>query len=254
MSTKRKLSIELHKVLEPVLKEYLGSYKLKSQNTHLLHLIDSDTESDFFFLISKETTSAGNVMVEFGCKPLSSSKIGEGYKSTTLQHIAAALKVWFENIKYYQQPSLLDDPILAGYEEEFFQDFKIMDEDADVKPFSYDQQLSITRFLDAVTNTIDQIKDGKNDSLVDEIKQETDELKNNITTQTKNDFIKDLGKIIAKARKGGLKISNFMLNEFAKEVIKEGAKTLFNYAAKHAASMPEYIDSVIQIGQSALTT
>jgi len=246
LSNKKKLSVELNKAIEPLLNEYYGYIRIKKKDGYEVYLCDKDEGSEFYFGIIKETYDNNGQYIHYSCKPQSTTNKTSGSTSNKLPNFSIQFKSWLEIIKYYHQPSILDDPILTGYQEEFYNDFRIVDEDADSRPFSYSQQLCIVQFLDNIANNIDEVKDKRNEELIEEIKEDAESLKNILTNETKNGFMQKLSRLFAKARKAGLKTSNFIFKEFAKEFLKESAKWSFNFAINNLDKLPEYIKTITE--------
>jgi len=59
--------------------------------------------------------------------------------------------------------------------------------------------------------------------------------------------MRKLSKIFAKGRKGGLKIGKFLLEEFAKEFLKQSAKASFDFAINHSGEITKYVKTVISL-------
>lgn len=251
-----KLSIELNKVLEPVIKENYSRIRIKEKPDYLLYFEDAVTETGFYFGILREKTEElpaeyGFIKlvpyVDYCVKPSSTTSVAGSQRDNDFTDFIVALKTWLSNIQYYHKESILNDPILNGYQKEFYNDFKILDDDADQSPFGYTQQLQLDQFMDNVINNIDSIKNDRNKEIIDEIKADTLNLQNELTVETKNGFMSKLSAIFAKARKGGFKIAKFMLEEFAKEFLKDGAKAAFDFAVNHSGEISKYVKTAITL-------
>jgi|GEM_PF-2595920 len=246
-NVKKRISVALSKSIEPLVQEFYGLLTIADSDDYKLYFKDRDSDSDLFFGIVKETQDSNSHNIHYSCKP-KNSKSGDSSGQTydSLNVFLRVFKEWLENLKYYDEDSILNDPILRNYRDEFYNDFKIIDDDADEVSFSYEQQLRLTEFLDKVYYNIDSVKDDRNEKVVEEIKKEVCDLQNCVSTETKNGFMKKLSLVFAKARKAGMKISNFILKEFIKEFLKEGAKWLFNFATNNAGKIPDYIQHLEQ--------
>lgn len=245
-NVKKRISVNLAKTIEPLVQQYYGLVNIVDETGYKLYFRDKDSNSDLFFGISKETQDNNSHVIHYACKPINSKTGDGGSTSDRIDNFVKVFNTWLDNLKYYDAESILNDPILRGYQEEFYHDFKIVDEDADIASFNYDQQLRLTEFLEKVYNNIDSIKDERNEKVIEEIKNEVCDLQNKVTSETKNGFMKKLSGLFAKARKAGIKISNFIFKEFIKEFLKEGAKWLFNFAANNADKLPDYIKHLEQ--------
>lgn len=234
----KKLSVNLIRRVEPIFKNHSGLYRISPHASFKLLVSDIDPDSDLFFGIIKEyKNNDGRYSVDYSCKPASAHSPNTGTSSATMEGLEIAIKNWFENLSYYARPSVLDDAILETYKEEFFNAFKITDDDADTNPFSYDQQLALTAFLEEIQTGIEIAKTPKNELLIEEIKSDAENLKQDLTRESKNEFMQRLSVLFAKARKGGLKLSEYLIKEFFKSFAKEAA----TFAFDHMENVPQYI-------------
>jgi hypothetical protein len=247
VNLKKRLSVDLALIIEKPLKEQYGYFKIQdNKDNFILYLKDADINSNMYFGIIKETSDSNGHYIHYSCRPFSRAKKENATASTTIEKFVPLLNSWLGSIKFYEENSILNDPLLRGYQEEFYSDFKINEYNADFEGFNYNQQLLLDSFLETIMIDIDTLKDTKNKELIEEIKNDAKSLQESITTETKNGFMKRFSFLLAKARKGSIKVCNFILKEFAKEFIKGGAKLMFNYALKNADKLPEYIHHITE--------
>jgi len=243
---KNRLSIKLLKTIEPLLKPYHGLYQIAQDDGKSdLIITENDPHHEFSFTILKETNDKSGHYVSYTCKPYSTDNKIMGSGNKKIEEFGKQLMNWLENIKTYSEPSILDDQIIKGYEKEFYQSFKIVEEEADFESFNYDQQVQLSGYLDTVIKSIGNLEDVSNKFLIDELKVEASTLQENIVQETKNGFMKRLIHLWAKARKGGLKLSNLMISEFIQGFMHDGAKSLLNFAMESANKIPDYILKMI---------
>lgn len=242
-----KLSVALNKIIEPIVRENYRLCKIDSNNEEfLLFLRDSDIQTGFYFgFIREEPNGTNGHTIQCSNRPANSAQLTAITQTIKLSDLGQVLKNWFINVGFYQTESILNDPILTGYEKEFYNDLKIIDGDSDYNPFNYQQQLLLDRFLNNVINNIDEVQDERNKDKIQEIINETQNLQEDATSLSKNAFMSRLSFIFAKARKGGLKISEFLLKEFAKEILKESAKPIFDFAVNHTGDIAKYIKALV---------
>jgi len=248
INIKKRLSVDLAKAIETPLQQYYGLVKIiEDKEKYILHLVDRDENSDIYFGIIKETYDTSGHYIHYSCKPFNNTKKDSSSNSTKIANIPNIIKHWFENLKFYEEDSVLNDPLIRGYRNEFFADFKITDDNADFEGFSYSQQRQLNAFFAKVIEQIDALKDEKNAELVDTLKNDISELQNSVTSETKNGLMKRFSLVLAKARKGSIKLCDFILREFAKEFIKDGAKFAFGYMKDNIHKLPEYIQHFSEI-------
>jgi hypothetical protein len=111
-------------------------------------------------------------------------------------------QIWVELVRSYSTISLdVDDQFLKQYENEYFTEFKILDEDADRAPFSDAQQKLLYYTLESIEEAIVEL----NDSTVntDEIVKETRNLRERISTLTKNQNMGWYSRIFARIKLKG---------------------------------------------------
>ncbi|MGI4806379.1 MAG: hypothetical protein ACRYFL_16545 [Janthinobacterium lividum] len=127
---------------------------------------------------------------------------------------------WVKILKEYDSIDLSqEDEFIKHYQEEYFEEWKIVDEDTNEKPFNNQQQIAIFRLLEYVETKLKE--DENQDSELTHIIQETESLKANIQNLTKNAVVKGLSKIFAKIKKKGLPLLFEVLKEVKKEIIKK---------------------------------
>lgn len=240
--SKKALTVDLKKVITPLIEKHKSLIRIKDKPEYLLYLADSDPDSDFHFGITKETSESAGHFIHYAFQPHSSSNNSRYSSSSKLEQFIPLFNAWLSNITYHNESSILDDPILRGYQEEYFNDFKILDDDSDLVAFTYDQQLLLDNFFEDVKNGIPEYSNDQNDAIIEEILEDVDRLQATLTTQSKNDFMRCLSKVFAKARKAGLKTSNYVIKEFLKQTATKSADWIFNFAVHHSNQIPKYIE------------
>ena len=145
LNLKKRLSVDLAKAIEKPLKDYYGLYKISDKkDSNLLTLIDQDKHSDFHFIIIKETHDSNGHYIHFSCKPYNNSKKDGASTSAKIDNFVKGLAGWLDNLKFYEERSVLNDPIVRGYRDEFYADFKIAEENSDYQGFNYSQQRKLS--------------------------------------------------------------------------------------------------------------
>ncbi|TKC00804.1 hypothetical protein [Pedobacter cryophilus] len=242
INLKKRLSVDLAKSIEEPLRNYFGLFNIIDKNDSLLYLSDKDNTSDLFFSIVKETYESNGHIIHYSCKPFNNSRKDNLTTVTKLENFIAVLTGWLENVKFYEEDSVLNDPIIRGYTKEFYADFKITDQSADFEGFNYTQQRQLGEFFEKLSRDIETLKDENNPEIIEDLKTEIIDLQKSVTSETKNGIMKKFSSVLAKARKGGFKVCDFILKEFVKDFLTEGAKFAFNYITKNPNKLPEYIE------------
>jgi len=150
----------------------------------------------------------------------------------TFDNVVESFKEWLNNsacefINIVRDENILPDyweiikdPVTKKYQEEFFDEFEIIDENSETEPFNLQQQLFLDSYLDKVIKDIDKFKTNENTLLITQIKNDSRQLKDEIPRITKKETIKKLSTIWAKMRKAGLNIIKELFIAVKQEIIK----------------------------------
>ena len=184
--------------------------------------MDLDNSSDFYFEIMRVIPASGNNKVAYRIKylPHSEETLSPLETNVSLSNFRAHFTKWKNLlIESNKESPFFDDEFEKTYFEEIAPQFEIVEEDANIKPFSIEQQKMITAFLNKAEKVIKQRKDDSKDS------KSTIELigktKSEITKSTKKQVIKNIKTIIAKGFKIGLQVGEKLLIEFSTELAKK---------------------------------
>lgn len=203
--------------------------KMVKADNCLIRYEDKDSESDFFFQINSFTKgTSGEFIYSISYKPTSESVTEERNRSLNFTGVNNSLNAWGEILKKYEHTDFFidEDPIIASYTEEFFNEYKIVEEDADYKPFELRKQIIISAYLDKSIQYIDNIKDENTKLELHKAKEIATNLNQTITELTKNEVMLRLSRFWAETRKKGLPIFKEIFLELAKEVVKEIGKKM----------------------------
>ena len=114
-----------------------------------------------------------------------------------------------------------EDLITAAYEEEFYTEFDILDEDADIKPFSSEQQKTLNGFVNKLVENLEAKKD---EYPVEDILEDVKAIKKDLPISTKKKIIKSFAKAFAKMKKLGVEAFEDFVKDGMKDVMKEAIK------------------------------
>jgi hypothetical protein len=203
-----------------------GVSKIVEAKDCLLRYEDSDDESDFFFQINSFAAKDGGYSYSITYKPTNEDLLVERTKNVNFPQATTLLENWGNVIKKFNETDFfIDDPITAFYTQEFYAEYKIIDEDADISPFEIKRQILIDLYLE---NSIKFLENYEAQNGVDltESKNIALELKNELTDLTKNQVMLRLSRFWAVTRKKGLPILQKVFFELAKEILKEFGKKM----------------------------
>jgi hypothetical protein len=222
MTIKKQIPLTVLELLEPYLVKGIDSIKLVQPDSGLLKFVDVDEKSEFFYFIKQAKYESKQLLILLERKPRNKEIVANHetwIDSSTLEN---NFNEWVDLLNRYNNiKTIYDDPIEKKYQDEFFAEFEIIDEDADLNSFGLNQQIWIDNYLDKVILAIDKFDSNNEMSDLQELKINTQELKNDLTKLTKKVIIKRLSKIWARARKHGLEILKEIYIEFRNELIKQ---------------------------------
>lgn len=193
--------------------------ELTKNESFELIIKDKSQHSPFKFLISNPRQDTRNKILfnaEFNPQNSSSTAI----RKTTAEDklIFSFLEQWTKLIRQYNKISLTpEESILYEYEKEFYDNFELLDEDADTHPYELAKQIMINNYF---VHVIQVLKVNENDNI--ELIKEAEDIKDNIPHMTKKTTVKRISRFFAKVRKKGLPL--------LKEIIEMGKKELFKRA------------------------
>ncbi len=217
---KKDFPLIIHQELNQLRKAYSKYFKSANSNNPLMRFEDNDQTSDFFFLIdSFKISNYGEFIYDIKYKPITENNLNDTHKACKFADVEKHLNNWVHVIQKFDETQHFNyDPIVDSYIKEYFDEYKLLDDDADIEPFNIKQQLLIDEYLDKSIKFLEtyEAENGKN---LDEPKSIAIELRSKLTQLTKNEVIKQLSKLWAESRKKGIPILKEILYEFAKDVI-----------------------------------
>ncbi|NME66601.1 hypothetical protein [Flammeovirga aprica] len=227
---KKKLPLSIIKNFQPKNKKHLNLVKPEEGGDNfILQFLDIDSESDFYFKIISFDKKEGKYHIEFS--PINSENIGLQKRLLSIGELNKRFDSWLNIIEEYNNTeTILDDPILKGFQEEYYSYFEILeDEDAETKPLSPDQILAIDNYMTYIETNIGEFVTQSNSKDIDEIKGDINQLKLELTQKPKKWVVEKTCMILAKITKQGPQFAKLIIDfmkEGKKELIKQGVKLL----------------------------
>ena len=225
------------RILRKEASKHTDVIRIVAQSNSILLLKDLD--SDFYFEVKNVDLNNDNdltktivtsvvtlltkqkALFNVAYKPIS----GGTHRFTgilTGEQLLDSLKNWVATIKKYNSLTFSeDDSINAAYEEEFYSEFDIVDEDADIKPFSFEQQKALNGFVNKLVENLEAKKD---DYPVQDIIEDVKAIKKDLPISTKKKIIKSFAKAFAKMKKLGVEAFEDLVKDGMKDVMKEAFK------------------------------
>ncbi len=139
-----------------------------------------------------------------------------------IEEVLSKLKHWVEIVNAYDEITWTEeDNITKAYEEEFYAEYDIVDEDADIKPFSSEQQKGLNIFVNQLLENLEAKKD---EYPVEDIIEDVKAIKKDLPTSTKKKIIKSFAKAFAKMKKLGVEAFEDLVKDGMKDIMKEAVK------------------------------
>lgn len=222
---KKDIPISIHKILEPFIAKIGSTIIIQKEPDSLINIIDKDQDSDFYFKIISYSYSTYSIEK----KPTSKHNNGVSKNLIVDDSIVDALSEWISIIEIYETtPTYLDDPILKSFEEEFYADFEILDEDKD-KPLENEKILLLDEYLENLVKGLEVHKTEENKNKIQEIQENIILLQENLTNNTRQEIAEKVSKIFAKIKKLGTKYLKEFITEGTKQLISKGVKFLIEH-------------------------
>lgn len=224
MINKKKYPLILLKSIE---KMHQDVRKIVDENNELISYInksefeinlrDKADNSDFTFSITKPKYEKGKVEFYVTYNPRNGQSLDAYRFYSELKNVLNHLNIWINLLKEYENVNISpEEKILNEYEKEFYADFEILDDDADVNPFDLKRQLILHKFLD---HTIEILEKDDNDN--EDLIQDTKELRENLPRLTKKETVKKISRLFAKIRQKSLVLLKEILDVAKKEIYKK---------------------------------
>lgn len=220
--------------------------KLVSENSDIIESIETDqifyihdlSHKNFAFYLSNPERDEDEKHTIFNITytPQNTESLSHITRSGWTDDIEGIFNEWIMLIKEFNNINFTEEEIFTKfYEAEIFDDFKIVDDDAETHPFNNLQQILLYKFLSATIFYLENKH--PDDIIIKSICSESIELRDNIQNLTKKDFSKKFSKILAKIKK----FSFQTFNEISDVAKKEIYKFLLNESVK---KLPHWIDNI----------
>ncbi|PKP44838.1 MAG: hypothetical protein CVT95_10560 [Bacteroidetes bacterium HGW-Bacteroidetes-12] len=239
MRKKKDLPLVILKALEPYVGLKGDKFEVIEPKENLLKVIDKDIDSDFHFTIEKyQQTNNGGFQFLMTRSPKNVNDNGLYQTWVEISGLGGQFDAWLKLLNEYETVnSFFDDPIAKSFRDEFFAEFEIIDEDAEINPLNTKQILLLDSYLDSVDAKLSEFTSGKNSQDIQDIKEDILQLKDNLTKKSKKWVISKLTNIWAKIAKQGTKFIKEFLSESKKELIKQGVKGIIDFAKENGQDL-----------------
>jgi hypothetical protein len=222
MAKKKDIPLVVHEILEPFVLKKGKHFTIDYNSNALLKFVDTEIGSDFYFEINKFEGDVITLII----KPSDKSTINGSSISINSKNLGPYFNNWITILEQYEKvKSVFDDPILKSFENEYFAEFEIL-EDEKEKPLKNNQILLLDEYLEHLCLGLEKHKTELNKTKIEEIQFEINLLQENLTCQNKLEIAEKFSKILAKIKKLGTKFLKEFITEGKKQIISKGIKFL----------------------------
>lgn len=188
-------------------------------------IADRSRLSDFQFAVSEPKFEKGKAVFTATYNPENTVSLKSREVKTVPDSIHKVFKAWTTWIREYNKVNLIpEDKILNEYEKEFFENFELVDEDADTKPYELEKQVIIHNYLAGVIEIL-----GANEQENKELIEEAEDIKETLPKMTKQATVKRISGFFAMVRKKSLPLLKELLTTGKKEIFKKVINSGFDY-------------------------
>lgn len=222
---KKQIPLKVRQVIESIIQENRQLFNVSLDKYSKVKILDADPNSFFHFTfiesyLEEKKNNKDEIIYNIAFTPRNEHLIEEVAIETDFDGFAWHFKNWCTLIeKYNEESSIFGDSISQSYYDELEPDFKIVDEDADYKPFSIEQQKAIVAFLNRSKKLLAAQKKDIDDA--EGVISLIEEAKRTISRCTKSQVVKKIRKIVAKGFKVGLQVGEKLLIDFSTELAKK---------------------------------
>ena len=218
-------SIDLVDFIRKSIKDYADFLCIKKINDEdfLIEVAEKDPDPSFLFRVKhadfENISGTQKGIFNVLQNPSHNTRIlGAFSHKHDSKKIKDAFSLWLRSVILFNDNSIVNNPITKAYEEEFYSEHRILDEDADEKPFGRQQQQQLHLFLGCMGKALE--KESTKDETITPIILEIKEVQKNMTSMSKNGLILKISKVFAKIHVHGIDLSNKYWGKFQEEGFK----------------------------------
>lgn len=228
MRKKKDLPLIVLKALQPFVNLKGERFETIEPDKNLLYVVDQDIDSNFYFIIEQfQKQKNGKFQFLMSKSPSSQTDISIQRTWVDIDQLQSQFNNWIKLLEEYENvTSFFDDPIVNSFKDEFFAEFEIIDDDADISPLNTNQILLLENHLNEIKSKLEDYKNDTNTNEINNIQDDIILLKENLTRKSKKWVIKNLSRIWGKIAKQGTTFIKDFLSQSKKEIIKQGVKGL----------------------------
>ena len=237
MITKKDIPSDLLKTVEPIAQANLDLIKLKKEDNTFYYFIETDPSSRNYFKIfidgSKLIGIYDRAKYTSELKPASTATAVQSITQSTLNDLGKQFQNWITLIReIHDTPSVHDDNFVKQYAEFYYNEFKILDGNADNSPFDPNQQDLVEIYLLSLTNVIKKSGNKLSEIVKQELLNDIQIIRTTLPTTTKNQVMKGITKVFGKLYKISKTLTKEIVTEAKKHLIKNLIELGIEYGPK----------------------
>ena len=182
-----KLSKDIQKFISYIKLEVVknGNFiEIIESDAYFIQIIDKLDERFYFRAYTPNQNSINVSLFNVQFAPENDSSLKPLATNQDYDTVVSYFQNWLRIIKEYNEVTFVEkDYFTKKYEEEFYADFEILDEDAEINPFEHNKQIFIYNLLEYEETELH--KSNKEDEEIEYLISQTIELKNNLQNLTK---------------------------------------------------------------------
>lgn len=195
-----------------------------------------DSKCNFFFEIANLKLDSNQIPIYENFKaPASEVETQKGGNWARKDVLIHRFNSWIQILERYRDLKFMDS-ITARYQDDIFENLKILDENADELPFDDNQQIVLLNYLKRAKN---HLKDNSEEFNTAMVIEEIDILSKEVPSLSKNGNMKRLSSILAKTKKQSLKLFYELLEMFKKDVMKKLIPKAYEYIQEAIAYLQQ---------------
>jgi hypothetical protein len=237
MITKKDMPLDLLKTIEPIAQANLDLIQFEREDNTYYCFVESDSNSKNFFRIfvdgSKRIGNYDRTKYAFEFKPANTSSAKQTISQNSINDLGGQFQNWINLIRdIHETPSVHDDNFVKQYAEFYYNEFKIVDEDADTSPFDPNQQDLVEVYLLSLSTAIENLGDKLADTSKKELLSDIKLIQQNLETTTKSQVMKGITKVFGKLYKTSKSLAKEIVTEAKKQLIKKLIELGIEYGPK----------------------
>jgi hypothetical protein len=247
MINKKDIPSDLLKTVEPIAQANLDLIQLKKEDNTFYCFIETDSNSKNYFKIfidgSKLIGNCDRAKYTLELKPANTRTANQSITQSSLTDLGKQFQNWITLIRdIHETPSVHDDNFVKQYAEFYYNEFKIVDDDADNSPFDPNQQDYVEIYLLSLTNVIKQSGDKLSETEKQELLNDIQVIQSALPTTTKSQVMKGITKVFGKL----YKISKTLAKEIVTEAKKHLIKNLIELGIEYGPKLLEMFSKQLQ--------